>query len=584
MPCNIRQRTGYPYTDEADSIGSTTMILPFKTNHLKRYKDIATLLMKHGRADLAQAMQIDQDLPQDKETATEVTGDPEQLAADLERLGPTFIKLGQLMSTRSDLLPQPYLDALSRLQDKIEPFSFAEVEQIVSAELGVRLSKAFLDFENVPLAAASLGQVHRARMRDGREVVVKVQRPGIQQVILDDLDAFREMAGFLDRHTEMGRRYAFLDLLEQFRRTLLRELDYRREALNLVTLGKNLSRYERIVVPQPVEDYSTSRILTMDYIEGIKVTDLSPLAVIDVDGRALAEDLCRAYLDQILVDGFFHADPHPGNVLVTRDGRLALVDLGMVSHLDPVMQERLLKLLLAVTDSRGSEAAQMVVQMSRRLETCDEDRFRREVADQVASYQSTAADQIKVGRVVMGLARQAAETGFRTPPELTMLGRALLYLDEVGHALDPEVSPDQIVRHHSDAILRRQLLKRLSPSSMFSSTLEMYELVQQLPSRLNSFFETLANNKLEIKVDAFDETRLMGNLQKIGNRIAAGLVLAALIVGAALIMQVRTRFVLFGYPGVAVLLFLLAAACGFFLVLSIFMDEDFRIWRKKPPR
>jgi ubiquinone biosynthesis protein len=560
------------------------MILPFKANHLKRYKDIASLLMKHGRADLAQAMQVDQDLPQDDQTATEVKGDPQQLAADLESLGPTFIKLGQLLSTRSDLMPQPYLDALSRLQDKIEPFSFAEVEEIVSAEIGVRLSKAFLDFESEPLAAASLGQVHRARMRDGREVVVKVQRPGIQQIILDDLDAFREMALFLDRHTEMGRRYAFQDLLEEFRKTLLRELDYRREALNLVTLGKNLKEYERIVVPQPIEDYSTSRILTMDYIEGVKVTDLSPLAVIDVDGEALAEDLCRAYLDQILVDGFFHADPHPGNVLVTKDGKLALVDLGMVAHLDPVMQERLLKLLLAITDARGQEAAQMVLQMSKRLENCDEDRFRREVTDQVASYQSASAMHVKVGRIVMGLSRQAADTGFRTPPELTMLGRALLYLDEVGHALDPQVSPDQIVRRHSDAILRRQLLKRLSPSSMFSSTLEMYELVQTLPSRLNSFLDTLANNKLEVKVDAFDETRLMGNLQKIGNRIAAGLVLAALIVGAALIMQVRTRFVLFGYPGVAVLLFLLAAACGFFLVLSIFMDEDFRTWRKKPPK
>ena len=561
------------------------MILPLKTYHLKRYKDIASLLIKHGRADLAQAIQMDENLPQEPGASGQaVSGDPEQLARDLENLGPTFIKLGQLLSTRSDLLPQPYLDALSRLQDNIEPFPFAEVEEIVSSELGVRLSKAFEDFDNIPLAAASLGQVHRARLRGGREVVVKVQRPGIQQVILDDLEAFREMASFIDKHTEIGRRYAFQDMLEEFRKALLRELDYRREALNLVTLGKNLNRYERIVVPQPVDDYTTARILTMDYIPGSKITDLSPLARIDVDGKALAEDLCKAYLDQILVDGFFHADPHPGNILVTPEGRLALLDLGMVARIDPQMQERLLKLLLAVTDGRGNEAAQIVIQIGTRLEGADDARFQREIADLVGTYQDNSAEQINVGRIVMGLSRKAAENGIRTAPELTLLGRALLHMDEVSRALDAAFNPSQTVRDHSDSILQRHMFKRLSPSAMFSSTLEMYELVQQLPGRLNTLLDSLTGNKMEFKVNAFDESRLMDNLQKIANRIASGLVLAALIVGAALLMQVRTEFTLFGYPGLAIILFLMAVFCGFALVLSILFNDDWRVWRNKPPR
>jgi predicted unusual protein kinase regulating ubiquinone biosynthesis (AarF/ABC1/UbiB family) len=558
------------------------MILPLKTEHLKRYRDIAKLLMKYGQADMAQLV-ADPSLPPEKTEAETAAGKPEQLAHDLEALGPTFIKLGQLLSTRSDLLPPPYLEALSRLQDQVAPFELNRVEEIVSAELGVRLSKAFLDFDPQPLAAASLGQVHRAHLRDGRAVAVKVQRPGIQQRILDDLEAFHEIATILDRHTEIGRKLSFCAMVEEFRRTLLRELDYRREAANLVTLGKNLADYPRLVVPQPVDDYTTSRVLTMEYVKGTKITELSPLARIDLDGCALAEDLCKAYLDQILVDGFFHADPHPGNLLITEDGRLALLDLGMVALLDPKMQEHLLKLILTLTEGRGHEAAQITLQMGTRLEGYDEERYRREIAALVAGALN-AGEPVKVGRIVLGIARQAVETGVRPPPELTVLGRALLHLDEVARILDPDLDANATVQRESQSILRRHMLKRFSPTSLSASALEVYELLQQMPLRLNAFFDKLAGNKLEIKVNAFDEARLMSNLQKIANRIATGLVLAALIIGAALMMQVRTTFTIFGYPGIAMLLFLLAAACGFLLVWSIWLNDDWRVWRNRPPR
>jgi predicted unusual protein kinase regulating ubiquinone biosynthesis (AarF/ABC1/UbiB family) len=320
----------------------------------------------------------------------------------------------------------------------------------------------------------------------------------------------------------------------------------------------------------------------MEYVRGTKITELSPLARIDLDGQALAEDLTQAYLDQILVDGFFHADPHPGNLLVTEDGRLALLDLGMVARIDKQAQEKLLRLLLSVIDGRGSEAAQIAIQIGTPIEGHDEPRFRREVADLVASYQNVPKSQVQVGRVILSLARHSADSGVRPAPELTMLGRALLCLDETARALDPEFDPNATVRRHTDSLLTRHMFKKLSPESFLSSGLEMYEFVQQAPSRINAVLETLANNRLELKVNAFDETRLMANLQKIANRIAMGLVLAALIVGAALMMQVRTRFTLFGYPGLAMLLFLLAAACGFILVLSVLASDDWRLWRKGP--
>src|SRR5574341_2591651 len=309
------------------------MALSLKPERLRRYKDVVALLIKYGRGDLVEHSTLTLvSKHQERAQAKTEPSKAEELAQDLEGLGPSFIKLGQLLSTRGDRLPEPYLEALSRLQDQVEPFPLAEVERIVAGELGGRLSKLFSEFELEPGAAASLAQVHRAQMRDGRPVVVKVQRPNIRQQIVEDLEALQEVAEFIDAHTETGRRYEFSNLLAELRRSLLRELDFQREATNLLKLRESLGEFEQIVIPEPVEDYTTSRVLTMDYLPGKKITDVSPLRLVEIDGMALSEELFRAYLKQILVDGFFHADPHPGNVFLTDDNRIALLDLGMVGN------------------------------------------------------------------------------------------------------------------------------------------------------------------------------------------------------------------------------------------------------------
>jgi ubiquinone biosynthesis protein len=547
--------------------------LSLKPQHLKRYKDVALLLIKYGRRDLVNVAGLDPAL--DEESAP-VAADPAaaELADDLERMGPTFIKLGQLLSTRPDILPPPYLHALARLQDRVEPFSFGEVERIVAAELGVRLSKAFSEFEASPVAAASLGQVHRAAMRDGRRVAVKVQRPDIRERVAEDLEALADIAEFLDEHTEMGRRYEFGRILEEFRRSLLRELDYRQEAQNLTLLRRNLSDFETIVVPAPVDDYTTSRVLTMEYISGTKITSLSQVARLDLDGAGLAEDLFRAYLRQILVDGFFHADPHPGNVFVTAAGQIALIDLGMVARITPRMQEHLLQLLLAISEGRSDDAVTFALKLGEARERFDEPEFARRVADLVGRHQDVELRHIQVGKAVLELGRVAGDVGLRLPTELTMLGKTLLNLDQIGEALDPKFDPNASIRRNAAEIMRARLLKSASPGNLFSSILEMKEFVERLPGRVNKILDVVASNQLQVKVDAIDETRLMTGFQKVANRITMGLVLAALIVGAAMLVRVETSFRILGYPGLALILFLLAAGGGIALLLTILLKHE----------
>jgi len=557
------------------------LALSLKPERLKRYKDVVALLIKYGRSDLVQQTDLEFAGGGHAEART-TTVEPkaEELAADLEKLGPTFIKLGQLLSTRGDLLPEPYLEALGRLQDQVAPFSFAEVEQIVSTELGARISKLFAEFDREPTAAASLAQVHRARMRDGRMVVVKVQRPGVREIIVEDLEALEEVAEFIDAHTEIGKRYEFSNMLTDLRQSLLRELDFKREAGNLQRLRASLREFEHIVIPEPVEDFTTSRVLTMDYIAGKKITSLSPLRLMELDGAALSEELFRAYLKQILLDGFFHADPHPGNVFITDDNRIALLDLGMVGHISGSFQENLLRLLLAISEGRGDEAADVSMKMGEPKPNFDKRDFEHRVANLVAQHSDATLNQIDAGHVVLEITRISADCWFRLPPEFTLIAKALLNLDRVVYTLFPDFDPNEIIRDEATSILTRQLVKSIEPGTVLTRVIEVKEFVERLPDRVNKILDAIGNNELKIGVDAIDERVVLDGLQKVANRITLGLVLASLIIGAALMMRVETSFRILGYPGFPMIFFLLAAIAGVVLVVSIIFYDKHP--RKKP--
>jgi predicted unusual protein kinase regulating ubiquinone biosynthesis (AarF/ABC1/UbiB family) len=556
--------------------------LSLAPRHLARYRDLIRLLRRHAGSDWVRSAGLGEELEEDDEgPGPELRAEADDLARDLEALGPTYIKLGQLLSTRADLLPEPHLKALSRLQDDVEPFPYEQVEEILARELGVRPQAAFASLDPEPLASASLGQVHRATLRDGRPVAVKVQRPGIRRQILDDLEVLSGLVDLLDEHTEAGRTFGFADMFEQFRRSLLAELDYRAEASNLITMADQLAEFERIVVPRPIEDFSTGKVLTMEYVAGRKVTDIGPLGRMELDGTGLATELFEAYLEQILGAGFLHADPHPGNVLVTDDGRLALIDLGMVSHLGARMQERLVKLLLAVGEGRGEEVARQAVEMGTQLTGFDGRRLERDTVDLVARHHGARLGQIGAGSILAELLAICGQCRLRPPVELTMMGKALLNLDEVARTLDPDFDPQAAIRNRAGELVQRRAWT--TQGGLMRAALETREFVEQLPGRANRLLDRLDEGQLTLKVDAIDEKELLRGVEKLANRVTMGLILAAIIIGAAMTMRVETDSTLFGYPSISIVFFVIAVLGGFALVVATLVGDRRRRRRQDGP-
>jgi predicted unusual protein kinase regulating ubiquinone biosynthesis (AarF/ABC1/UbiB family) len=518
------------------------MHLSLRPEHVSRYRELAVLLVRYGRSDLVRSAGLDSGGEIDAASvATATDGDDgstrrpkaDELAADLERLGPTFVKIGQLVSSRSDLLPAAYADALSSLQDQCAPFGFADVERIVQNELRARLSRIFVDFDTEPVAAAFLGQVHRAVLRGGRTVAVKVQRPAIREQMGTDLEVLCELVDFFNAHSKNARRYAIGDAFEQFRRTLLAELDYRREAANLVALSEILQHRQHILVPAPYDDFTTSSVLTMDFVHGRKVTDITPLARLDNDPRPLADELFGAYLEQILQAAVFHADPHPGNALITGDGKLALIDVGMVGRLSPTTRKLLTKLMMAVTAGRTDDLVRVARLLGSPHGDFDDASLTASIGELMDTLVGAPQASLDVGRALIEVSRRSAESGLRPAPELALLGKTLINLDQVTTCLDPDFEPLAALRCHLPDLLKSEV--RRSAGGALTSLLEAKEFVEELPARLNRVMDSVGDGRFELRVQAFDETQFLKGLHRLANIAAAGLVLAALIIGSALL-------------------------------------------------
>lgn len=542
--------------------------------NLERYQKFLSFMLKYWNSDLLNDTTSHAMEEETARTFSDYEQTPDELVEDLKKMGPTYIKLGQLLSTRPDLLPDRYLLALASLQDDLPPISYEEVQEIVENEIGNKISKAFNYFEEEPLASASIGQVHKAELRSGKTVAIKVQRPGIRKKFLNDLNTLEEMAELAVKHTQVGKQYGFSDVLSELKRIMLQELDYLREANNLVTLGTNLKEYRRLIVPQPVADYTTSRVLTMEYVKGTKITSINPLKKTEHDYAPLVDELVEAYLKQIVSDGFVHADPHPGNIHLLENEKIALIDLGMVAKFSRKMQDHLLRLLLGLSKNDGEEIANILLYMSEKQEDASEKEFRRQISIMVEDSKNSTAQDMQTGKLLIQMNRSAAKNGIHLPVDVNILGKVLLNMDQIIAFLAPEYNLREAVKRYMTKLMQNKMISELAPEELFSVLLESKNLLGHLPERVNRITENLANNDFKFVIDAIDEKRFTDGFQKVANRITLGLIIAAMIIGAAMMMSVPSPFMIFGYPGLAIIFFLLAAMGGIYLSYTIlFRDE-----------
>ena len=583
--------------------------------YLPRLAAIVGLFTRYGLRDVASQQGLITLLPSEEDLPPEEIAEQKAHAIGFRKrlveLGPAYVKLGQVLSTRPDLLPEPYIRELEKLQDDVGPIPLEDVERTIEEELGGRLSKLFDFFDPNPLGTASLGQVHGARMRGGREVVVKVQRPHIRASLADDLEFFHELAVFMSEHTSVGTRIDVLGVIQQMERAIAEELDYRTEARNAATFRKSLAQFPRIMVPKVIEAYSSERVLTTERIHGVKVNKVSPLARLEHDFTPVAEELTRAYLKGITIDGFFHADPHPGNVFVVLPGtrnpmtpaevvagerrdtqraattplaqmeleaqaaalpmpddvdvRLALIDFGMTARLSTSMRNAATRLLMALGDNRGDEVAATLIEQGQPTEDFDRAGYTREIATLIARNVDLTAAEVQAGKILFEVIDLSFQHGLRLPAEMTLLAKALFNLDGVTRALDPSYTPLDTIREFGNEIAMERAKRDMSPRRLYQIAMESGDFLTRLPHRLDQITQRLADNDLSTRVDVPQLPSLIVALQKVANRIFSGLVLAGLLIASA---QLLPYWRALGTTG-----FVIAAVLGVYMVLTIMLSD-----------
>ena len=544
--------------------------------HLVRYQQIIRILFKYGFDDLVESLQIDQYLEtglnminRKPHEEIEKHNRPERFRMALEELGPTFIKLGQVLSTRPDLIPPEYLEELSKLQDKVPPFPFTQVVEIFFTETGKKPDELFREFDEQPLAAASIGQVHRGRLQNGNEVVIKVQRPDIENIVAVDLEILAHLASLMEQYLEELQGHRPSAVVDEFARSLALEIDYTVELANILRFGRQFKDNKTIYVPLVYSDLSTERILTMEFVEGAKISEVEALRSQGYDLCKIAERGAGLVMEQVFVHGFFHGDPHPGNIFILPDNVICFLDFGMMGRLSRKDREDFTNLMFAIVTENDRKVTDGVLSITTQFGKVDHDELSRDLADLVDRYAYLSLKDLQAGKILQELLDLIQRHKLCIKPNLYLMIKALSTIEGVGLMLDPDLELIKLAEPYIKMVKR----ERLNPSRLSEeigiTSAEYLKLIQEMPREARGIMRQLRAGKMMIKFEHLGLERLSKSLDRVSNRIAFAIVLAAQIIGSSLIVLSDIPPQWFGIPVIGMAGFFVAGVMGFWLLVSI---------------
>jgi len=544
--------------------------------HLNRYRHILTVLFKYGFGDLVDILKIEQYLEiglqmisRKRREQVEKLSRAERVRMVMEELGPTFIKLGQILSTRPDLIPVEFIQELSKLQDNVPPFPYTEARQIIEFELGGPLEDIFQHFEETPLAAASIGQVHRAQLKDGEEVVVKVQRPGIRKIIEVDLEIMLHLASLMERHLEELQVHRPVRIVQEFARTLGKEIDYTIEASHIERFARQSMDDPTVYVPKVFRDTTTERILTMEYIDGIKVSEIDRIEREKLDRKIITVRGADLILRQIFDHGFFHADPHPGNIFVLPDNVICLIDFGMMGYIDRQTRESFADLIYSVIHQDEFKATQILLKLTEYDEKPDVRALERDLTDFIGQYLYVPLKDLQMEKLLHQLLKILSRHRLQIPQDLFLMMKALATVEGIGLLLDPDF---EMIKQ-TTPFIQRVKMARYHPKRMADdivrSGIEFVQLMQEIPGEAREILEQMKQGKIKMEFEHRGLEPMLSTHDQISNRIAFAIVIAALIIGSALIVLSKTPPFVFGISVIGIIGFLAAAVMGLWLLIAI---------------
>ena len=544
--------------------------------HLNRYQRILRVLFKYGFSDVLERLHIDQYLESGLQMINRKPREqidklsrPERLRMSLEELGPTFIKFGQVLSTRSDFIPPEYLFELAKLQDDVPPFSYEEVESIFLAEMGHKPEELFAEFTREPVAAASIGQAHEGVLRDGDKVVVKVQRPEIEKIIAVDLEILAHIAALMEKYLEELQGHRPTSIVEEFARTISKEIDYSVEIGNIERFAKQFERNKTIYVPKVYRDLSCERILTMENIQGLKASDVDQLRKQGADLPLVAERGTNLIMEQIFVHGFFHADPHPGNVFILPDNLICFLDFGMMGRLSRQNRDDFTDLVLYIVARNERKVMESVLKLTNHYEDINRDALSRDLSEMLDRYLYLPLKELEAGKILQDLLELVSRHQIFFKPNFYLMMKAITTVEGVGRILDPDLELLKLAQPFMKKVKSDRLrLNRIAEEAGLATS-EYVDLLRDLPEELRSILSQLRQGRMKLEFEHRGLSDLRVALDQVSNRISFAIVLASLIIGSSLIILSGIPPKWNDIPIIGLIGFLLAGVMGFWLLLSI---------------